>query len=90
MLLEGKIFSGDHVDKIAVKPVEIRENVSLTKSLDIALVELCHELTLPSLMWFSKNTREFAKYRQTIFFPEQFSEPVKFTQFQIKLVDVHE
>ncbi|MGB4609361.1 MAG: hypothetical protein WBH77_01930 [Saccharofermentanales bacterium] len=87
MRLEGKIFTGDHVTKIAVKPIQIRENVPFTKSLDVALVELCHELNLPNLMWLSKNTREFAKFRQTIFFPEQFSETTDFTQFQIKLIE---
>lgn len=72
MLLEGKIFSGDHVDKIAVKPVEIRENVSLTKSLDIALVELCHELTLPSLMWFSKTPESLLNIDKLYFFLNSF------------------
>lgn len=87
MRLEGKLFSGYHIKKTAVKPVEIRENVTFSKSLDVALVQLCRELKLPTILWLSKNTREFSKYRQTIFFPEQFAEPIAFTQFQIKLIE---
>lgn len=83
MRLEGKIFTGDHVAKIAVKPIQIRENVPFTKSLDVALVELCHELNLPNLMWLSKNTREFAKFRQTIFFLSNFQKRLISLNFKL-------
>jgi hypothetical protein len=34
-----------------------------------------------------KNTREFAAFRQTIFFKEQYTEKVRFDRFQIKQMD---
>ena len=87
MRLQGKIFAGDRVKKRAIEPLILKENATFTKSLDLALVKLCHSLDLPNLIWLSKNTREFSRYRQTIFSDEQFSEPTDFTQFQIKLIE---
>ncbi len=87
MRLQGKIFAGDRVKKSAIEPLILKENATFTKSLDLALVKLCHSLDLPNLIWLSKNTREFSRYRQTIFSDEQFSEPTDFTQFQIKLIE---
>lgn len=87
MRLEGKIFAGDRVKKSAIVPVIVKDNIPFTKSLDLALVSLCHTLKLPNVVWLSKNTREFSRYRQTIFSDEQFSEAINFTQFQIKLIE---
>lgn len=87
MRLEGRIFAGDRLLRSASEKVIIRENVGLAKSLDVALIQLCHQLNLPNLFWMAKNTKEFAKFRQTIFSPEQFAEKVDFTQFQIKLFE---
>ncbi len=87
MRLEGRIYAGERLMRSAVEEVQIREHISLSKSLDVALVNLCHRLNLPNLTWLSKNTREFSHYRQTIFFPEQFAEPIDFSQFQIKLFE---
>jgi len=87
MYLEGKIYAGDQLLSSAKTKVVRKKDVDFTKSLDVALVSLCHTLNLPNLFWFSKNTREFARYRQTIFSNEQFSDPVNFTQFHIKLLE---
>ncbi len=87
MRLEGRIYAGERMLKLAIEEIELRPNVPFTKSLDVALIKVCHALNLPNIVWMSKNTREFAKYRQTIFSPEQFAEPVDFSQFQIKLIE---
>jgi hypothetical protein len=34
-----------------------------------------------------KNTHEFARFHQTIFFAEQFTEPIKFERFQIRWLE---
>ncbi len=87
MRLEGRIYAGKDVLSLSVETVELQEGLPLTTCLDRALVKICHNLQLPSLNWLSKNTREFSRYRQTIFFPEQFNEPVNFSQFEIKLIE---
>ncbi len=87
MRLEGRIYAGEKMLRLAVEKVILQPDIHFSKSLDVALVKICHTLNLPNLVWLSKNTREFAKYRQTIFSPEQFAEDVDFTQFQIKLIE---
>ena len=84
MKLEGKIFKAN----IAVGVTVVEKNrpeLSFTKELEEALIEICHELEIPIPLWLSKNTHEFAAFHQTIFFSEQFTEKVRFDRFQIKM-----
>lgn len=85
MRLEGIVTKGDV--RLGMAWVELVEDESFTHSLDQALLALCKDLGLPLPLWLDKNTREFVRYRQTSFFPEQYTEKVKFDQFHIKLLD---
>ena len=48
---------------------------------------LCEEMDIPLPMWLSKNTHEFAAFRQTIFFAEQYNQKVSFDRFQMRLLE---
>ena len=86
MRLEGRLFVGSRMTE--VKEVEYREDgVPFSRELEGALLLLCKELNIPAPMWMSKNTREFAAFRQTMFFSEQYIEKVRFDRFQIKQVE---
>lgn len=85
MKLEGKLFRANLA--IAEKEVEkLDESESFVKDLEQCFVLLCRELDIPIPLWLSKNTTEFARFRQTIFFEEQFTEKVLFNRFQIRLL----
>ena len=87
MKLEGRLFIANRMSEI--KEVETPDNESEAYSvrLERALVELCRQMDIPVPMWMKKNTREFAAFRQTIFFKEQYTEKVRFDRFQIKQMD---
>lgn len=59
----------------------------LSKSIEVALVALCKALAAPIPLWLDKNTREFAQFHQTLFFPEQFDEPVSFDRMKFQIYD---
>lgn len=85
MKLEGKLFKGS----ILIRQAEIVRNepsLSFVKELEVCLIDLCRELEVPIPLWLSKNTHEFAAFRQTLFFSDQYTEKVSFDRFQIKLV----
>jgi hypothetical protein len=83
--LEGKLFRANLL--IADAVAERREDSgSFVKDLDDCLLQLCRELEVPIPIWMEKNTQEFARFRQTIFFEEQFTDKVHFNRFQIKLL----
>ena len=87
MKLEGRLFKANRMTEI--KEVETTDNEGDPYSvrLERALVELCRLMDIPVPMWMKKNTREFAAFRQTIFFKEQYTEKVRFDRFQIKQTD---
>jgi hypothetical protein len=39
---------------------------------------------VPTPIWLEKNTREFARFHQTIFFEGQFTDRVPFDRLQIR------
>jgi hypothetical protein len=83
--LEGKLFKGN----IMIRQAEIVRNdpdLSFVKELELCLIDLCRELEIPIPLWLSKNTHEFAAFRQTLFFSDQYTEKVSFDRFQIKLI----
>ena len=85
MKLEGRVFKANL--NLAERTVEKNEiGDSFVKDLEWCFVKLCRELDIPIPLWLDKNTSEFAKFRQTIFFAEHFTEKVNFDRFQIKLL----
>jgi len=85
MRLEGKLFKGNLMIREAVATRDDPE-LSFVKELETALVDLCHILDIPIPLWLSKNTHEFAAFRQTMFFSDQYTEKVHFDRFQIRLI----
>ena len=85
MKLEGKLFRANIVIRFFVVDYEKNE-LTFVKELENALILLCRELDCPIPLWLSKNTHEFAAFRQTVFFSDQFTEKVQFDRFQIHLL----
>jgi len=85
MRLEGKLFKGNLMTREAVVTRNDPE-ASFVKELENALIDLCHALDVPIPLWLSKNTHEFAAFRQTMFFSDQYTETVHFDRFQIRLI----
>ena len=86
MVLEGKLFVSNRMTDV----VEIKHSnpaVGFSKELEECLILVCKKLNVPVPMWMNKNTHEFAAFRQTIFFAEQYTEDVKFDRFQIRLIE---
>lgn len=85
MKLEGKIFKANlNLGQLTIEKNKPGE--SFVKDLEWCFVKLCRELEIPIPLWLDKNTKEFARFRQTIFFAEHFTEKVSFDRFQIKLL----
>lgn len=86
MKLEGRTFKGNTILDVQIV---VHENpaVRYSKELEEVFVLLCKEMNAPVPMWLSKNTHEFAVFRQTIFFAEQFDQKVTFDRFQIRLLE---
>ena len=85
MKLEGKIFKGNVMWREATVIVD-EPQLTFVKELEKALIETCRSLDIPIPMWLSKNTQEFAAFRQTLFFSDQFTEPFPYDRFQIRLL----
>lgn len=85
MRLEGKLFKANLMIREAVV-VRDDPSLSFVKEFELALIDLCHALDAPIPLWLSKNTHEFAAFRQTLFFSDQFTEKVFFDRFQIRLI----
>jgi len=85
MRLEGKLFKAN----LMIRETVVTRNdpeMSFVQELEKALVDLCHALEAPIPLWLSKNTHEFAAFRQTIFFSDQYMVAVQFDRFQIKFI----
>ena len=82
MKLEGRIYRSNLMlrEYTAVRPDSGERFVT---QLEKCLVDLCHSLEIPIPLWLKKNTHEFARFHQTLFFAEQFGEPIAFERFQI-------
>jgi hypothetical protein len=82
MKLEGRIFRANlMLREFTVEQADTGEK--FVPQLERCLIELCHSLEIPIPLWLTKNTREFARFHQTIFFAESFGDPIKFDRFQI-------
>lgn len=86
MRLEGRIYRQNRALREAIVDLPDPGGLHYVELLDRTLIELCHQLDVPLPIWLQKNTTEFARFRQTIFFSGQFTEPVKFDRFQIRLL----
>lgn len=86
MKLEGRIFKGNTILNVCVV-VHENDKVRYSKELEETLIMLCEEMDIPLPMWLSKNTHEFAAFRQTIFFAEQYNQKVSFDRFQMRLLE---
>lgn len=85
--LEGNVFVGNKRLGSYTVIVSEDERLPLSKRLDTSLLELCKSMNVPLPVWLKKNSREFARFRQTIFFPDQFTGTVPFDQFQIRFFE---
>lgn len=83
--LEGKTFKANIMIKQRVVTSDIQTD-TFVKALESGLIKLCRSMDVPIPLWLSKNTHEFAAFKQTIFFSDQFTEDVKFDRFQIRLI----
>ncbi len=83
MKLEGKLFKANLMINTATveKP---DTQAPFVKQLESCLIDICRMLDSPIPLWLDKNTREFARFHQTLFFTEQFTEPVPFDRMQIR------
>lgn len=85
IVLEGNLFRANLMTASKTVCEDSGEEM-FVQELEKALISLCKELEIPIPLWLSKNTHEFAAFHQTIFFSEQYTEPVKFDRFQIRLI----
>lgn len=86
MQLEGSLYVANAM--IAQFTVEEkRDSLRFSKQLESCLLQLCRELDVPIPLWLEKNTKEFARFHQTVFFRESYAEPVKFDRFRIRWLD---
>lgn len=86
--LEGKVYRGSALIAMDTQPLdEKHRDAGFSKRLDVALTVLCKRMGVPLPIWLNKNTKQFIRFRQTVFQPDQFAEKVAFDQFQIKLLE---
>lgn len=85
MKLEGRVFTANLLLREATVEQPTIEG-KFVPQLEQCLIELCHRLDVPIPLWLEKNTREFARFHQTMFSAEQFIEPIRFDRFQINWV----
>lgn len=83
MKLEGKLFRANLVLKDLVVERQDTDDRFVVQ-LEKCLVDLCHALEVPIPLWLEKNTREFARFHQTLFFADQFTDKIYFDRLQIR------
>jgi hypothetical protein len=85
MKLEGRLFIANLL--IKVETIEQQDSQERwVRQLENCLVELCRRLEVPLPLWLEKNTHEFARFHQTLFFGDQFIETIRFDRMQIRLL----
>jgi hypothetical protein len=86
MQLEGKLFRANLMIQMAtVSQPDTSERFVV--QLERAFIQLCRQLEMPLPIWMEKNTKEFARFHQTLFFAEQFTDPITFERFQIRWIE---
>ncbi len=86
MLVELTLYKANTVAGQASSPLE-ETGPGFSERLGQALISLCRELNVPLPLWLNKNTKEFAHFHQTLFFPEQFDEVVMFDRMRLKILE---
>ncbi len=86
MKLEGRIFRANLLLSIATAERPDTGD-KFVPQLEACLILLCRQLDVPIPLWMKKNTHEFSRFHQTIFFAEQYNEKVPFDRFQINWLD---
>lgn len=86
MRLQGEVYHQSKLVSLGLVEVE-ESDAPLGKRLDTALLKLCKQLVVPIPVWLDNNTKQFANFRMTVFFPDQFVDQVHFDQFQIRLLN---
>ena len=79
IIYKANLITGSHL-------VYKKDTDSFSKDLSFCLLEICKELNIEIPLWLDKNTSEFSKFHQTIFFAEQFESKQNFDRFQLKLL----
>ena len=85
MRLEGRLFRGGRSLREAVVESGAGDQ-GIARELESCIRSLCTVLEIPTPIWLQKNTREFARFHQTVFFEGQFTDRVGFDRFQIRLL----
>lgn len=86
MRLEATCFLGDRI--VAQKQIDIESTKhSIAEQVEVGFRMLAKELDFMYPLWLPKNTKEFARFRQTVFFEEQFQEKIYFDRLQLKWVE---
>lgn len=85
MRVEARVYRGNYVHDHLV--VERNDDVRFSKLLELCLLDICKQLDVSPPLWMEKNTREFAKWHQTIFHADQFMDTVFFSRLQIRWLD---
>jgi hypothetical protein len=83
MRIEGRLFLGNRSLRETVVE-SAGDAIGLSKELESCIRTLCRDLEVPTPIWLEKNTREFARFHQTIFFEGQFTDRVPFDRLQIR------
>lgn len=83
MRMEGRIFRGKLLLHVAVTE-EKDESLLFSRQLESCLLQYCKILDIAPPLWLEGNTRDFARFRGTVFFEEQFMEKVPFDRMQIR------
>ena len=72
-------------ERIRSLKASLPEGIPFNRQLEQALLSLCRECRVPVPMWLTRNTREFAGCRMTVFHREQFPGEVWFDRMSVRL-----
>ncbi len=86
MQLWGKIVQGHRTVRQHTLTLEDSDR-PLTKRVQSAMDEMVMELDLPRPIWFKRNEEDIEVFGRTEFHQDHFIEPVRFTRFEIELID---
>ena len=88
MILHGRLVKGHKT--IYQKSIEdtCGPSSDFRDKLENCLLAMCKDADIPVPMWLTKNTAELGMFKKTDFFAAQFTEPVKFDRFEIKIAEV--
>ena len=86
MQLWGKIIQGHRTVRQYTMRLEPSDR-PLAEQVQDALNEMVMELDLPRPIWFKRNVEDIEVFGRTEFHQDHFIEPVRFTKFEIELIE---